>query len=290
MSSIWLHDADRTDFPNLALMKISAWYKANGYAVEWFQPILYRGGLVYSSKVFTFTHDDPYLPKSAIKAGIGYGSSETLSDVIEHVCPDYSLYGVDYSLGFLTRGCIRNCEWCFVPQKEGKISAHADIEEFTRHKDVVLMDNNVLAHDHGIAQLEKIARLGLRVDFNQGLDARLIDDQIARRLAKIKWLKPIRLACDHKGQMESVRRAVEALRWHNATPRRYFCYVLVKDVEDAVERVRFLKGIDVDAYAQPYIDKDGTPPTAEQKHFARWVDMKAEFKSRTWEEYRDKTS
>lgn len=286
MSRILLHDADQTSFPNLALMKLSAWHKANGDDVDWFAPILYGGEKVYSSKVFTFTPEDRYLPDNTQKAGVGYGSTESLPDEIEHICPDYDLYGLDYSLGFLTRGCIRNCDWCFVPEKEGKIKAHADIEEFVKHKNVVLMDNNVLAHDHGIEQLEKIARLGLKVDFNQGLDARLIDDQVARRLAKIKWLNPIRLSCDHKGQMESVRKAVEALRWHNATPRRYFCYVLVKDVEDAVERVRFLKGIDVDAYAQPYIDKVGTPPTAEQKHFARWVDMKAEYKSRTWEDYR----
>lgn len=283
---VMLHDSDQTDFPNLALMKLSAWHKAKGDDVEWFEPIFWNCEKVYSSKVFTYTPDDSYLPEETEKGGIGYGITNGLPEEIEHICPDYDLYGLDHSLGFLTRGCIRNCEWCFVPEKEGKIKAHADIEEFTRHKNVVLMDNNVLAHDHGIDQLDKISKLGLKVDFNQGLDARLIDDQVARRLSKIKWLAPIRLACDHKGQMESVRKAVENLRWHNTTPRRYFCYVLVKDVEDAVERVKFLKGLDVDAYAQPYIDKAGTPPTDDQKHFARWVDMKAEYKSRTWEDYR----
>lgn len=281
-----LHDADKTGFPNLALMKLSAWHKAAGDEVKWFDAMFWQGDKVYSSKAFTFTPEDPYLPEYTEKGGTGYGIKTTLSEEIEHHVPDYDLYGLDYSLGFLTRGCPRKCEWCFVPEKEGGIRAHADIEEFARHKNVVLMDNNVLAHDHGIEQLEKIARLGLRVDFNQGLDARLIDDQVARRLAKVKWLHPLRLACDHKGQIDSVRRAVELLRWHNVTPRRYFCYVLVKDVPDAVERVRFLKGMDVDAFAQPYIDRHGSPPSDEQRHFSRWVDHKAEYKSRTWEDYR----
>lgn len=170
--------------------------------------------------------------------------------------------------------------------KEGAIHPHADIDEFLRHRDVVLLDNNVLAHPHGIAQIEKMAALGVRVDFNQGLDARLIDDGMARLLGTLKWLHPLRLACDNHGQMKSVARAVQLLRWHNVTPRRYFCYCLIQDVSDAVERVRFLKGIDVDPFAQPYIDPTGTPATAEQKVFARWVNHKAEFKSRTWDEYR----
>jgi hypothetical protein len=285
MIKVVLHDAENNDYPNLALMKLSAWHKAQGDKVEKFNPLFWAGDRVYSSKVFTFTPEDPYLPLDAIKGGTGYGLTNKLTDEIEHCCPDYSLYDVGYSMGFLTRGCPRKCDWCFVPEKEGDVAAHADIEEFARHKEVVLMDNNVLAHDHGIDQLEKIAKLGLKVDFNQGLDARLIDDGIARRLSKIKWLNPVRLACDNKGQMESVRRAVELLRWHNVTPRRYFCYVLVKDVDDAIERVKFLKGMDVDPFAQPYLDKQGSLPTERQRKFARWVNHKAEFKSRTWEEY-----
>ena len=87
--------------------------------------------------------------------------------------------------------------------------------------------------------------------------------------------------------IKQVEKAIQNLRWHNATPSRYFVYVLVKDIDDAIERVRFLKGMGVDAFAQPFIDQDGNQPTQEQKHFARWVNHKAEFKSRTWEDYRD---
>jgi hypothetical protein len=279
-----MHD-DATGFPNLALMKLSAAHKASGHDVEMFDPAQ-SFDVVYSSKVFSFTPTDDNLPAVTICGGTGYGLKGELPEDVEHACPDYSLYGIDYSVGFLTRGCNRNCTWCGVPDKEGLAHPHADVEEFLRHRDVVLLDNNVLQHPHGIAQIEKMARLGVRVDFNQGLDARLIDDGIARRLAALKWLKPIRLACDHAGMMPAIGKAVRWLRWHNATPRRYSCYCLVKDVDDAVERVRFLKGIDVDPFAQPYIAPDGSPPTKEQRRFARWVNHKAEFKSRTWDDYR----
>ena len=182
-----LHDSDETNFPNLALMKLSAWHKAQGDEVSWFAPDKkLRYDRVYSSKIFTFTPEQ-ILPSGAIKGGTGYGMSLNLPDEIEHICPDYQLYRhklmlkgrvnklFDCSMGFLTRGCPNDCPWCIVPKKEGGIRAHADIEEFCRHRHVILMDNNVLAHDHGIKQIEKISRLGLRVDFNQALDARRID-------------------------------------------------------------------------------------------------------------------
>jgi hypothetical protein len=283
-----LHDGDETKYPNLALMKLSAWHLGRGDTVSWYNPLkVGTYDKVYSSKVFTWSTQNAYLQEETERGGIGYGCHDWLPDNVEHHCPDYRLYGIDHSLGFLTRGCPGKCGWCFVPEKEGEIRPHADVEEFACHRDVVLMDNNVLAHPYGVEQIEKMTRMGLRVDFNQGLDARLIDDGIARRLAALKWLAPLRLACDSFGQMDAVGKAVELLRWHNCTPRRYFCYVLVGDVGDAVERVRYLKGIDVDPFAQPYRDKAGTAATKEQRDFARWVNHKAEFKSRTWGEYQE---
>ena len=113
------------------------------------------------------------------------------------------------------------------------------------------------------------------------------DNETAKLLSSVKWLHPVRLACDTAAQIESVAKAIELLRWHNVTPRTYFCYVLVKDVDDAIERIRFLKGMNVDPFCQPYRSKNGKDkPTAEQKALARWVNHKAEFKSRTWESYK----
>jgi len=194
---------------------------------------------------------------------------------------------LNYSLGFLTRGCIRKCPWCIVPDKEGGIKPNADITEFARHRDVVLMDNNVLASEHGIRQIEKIAALKLRVDFNQGLDARLIDDAAARLLAKVKWLKPIRLDCDTVEMIPHIQKAVGLLRWYNAAPRKYSVYVLVKDAADALERIKFLKALNVEPFAQPYRDfETGSGPTEEQRDFARWVNRKPIFKSVLWEDYK----
>ncbi len=267
-------------------MKLSAWHKAQGDSVEWFNQIFGEYDKVYSSKVFTWTKADPYLPKDAVIGGTGYDIEATLPDEVELMMPDYSLYSdCEKSYGFLTRGCIRKCPWCFVPKKEGMVRAHQDIEDFLQHKEVVLMDNNVLAHNHGIEQIEKMAKMGIKVDFNQGLDARLIDNSMARLLAKLKWKPTIRLACDKVEMIEPVRKAVELLRWHNARPIQYFCYVLVNDIEDAIERVKFLKGIHVDPFCQPYRDKEGTEPRKDQKRFARFVNHKAIFKTTTWEDY-----
>lgn len=282
---IGLHDSDNTGFPNLALMKVSAFYKACGAVVEW-----YVAGkqydLVYSSKIFTFTSEDITLPLNTIRGGTGYDLKIKLPDYIDSCFPDYSIYQIDYSLGFLTRGCHRKCNECFVPEKEGNIRAYNDINRFLLHDKVVLMDNNVLAHPHGIQQLEKIANMNVKVDFNQGLDARLIDDGVAKLLSKLKWLSPVRLACDHVNMMPVIHKAVELLRWHNCTPRQYFCYVLMKDLPSTIERVKFLKGIYVDPFVQPYRNQNGDDPPKEFKHFARWVNAKQAFKSTTWDEYR----
>lgn len=271
--------------PNLALMKLSAWHKSHGDDVELTMPVFANAyDVVYASKVFTWT-DAPYMPDHVQTGGTGYSLQTILSDDVENTCPDYSLYHMDYSMGFLTRGCIRKCEFCFVPKKEGKIRPASDIEEFLRHDKVVLLDNNVLAHEHGLKQIEKIGKLGIKVDFNQGLDARLIDRSVAELLATVKWLKPIRLACDNLAMIEPVRKAVELLRECGATPRQYNCYVLVEEIPTAYERVEFLRKLNVTPFAQPIRLADGKEPPRELKIFARWVNRKELFKSCTWEDF-----
>ncbi len=287
---IALHDADiNTGFPNLPLMKLSAYHKSKGDKVEFFSP-LQKYDKLYSSKVFTYTGENQFLPKNTIKGGTGYKLLDvTLPNEIEHICPDYSLYNIDYSMGFLTRGCIRKCPVCIVPIKEGKIREHADIEEFTRHKKVVLLDNNVLSCDYGLNQIDKIIKLGLKVDFNQGLDARLITPLIAKKLSKVKWLVPLRLACDSHSQMESIQKAVSLLRWENTVPTKYFVYVLItNDIEESLERIKFLKGLHLDPYGQPFRSYENNVfISVEQRILARWVNTKNLFKSISFEDYLD---
>ena len=217
---IGLIDADnigkKSKYPNIALMKLSSYHKSIGDHVEWYR-LDSQYNIVYVSKVFDFT-PEPSIANNVeqiIYGGCAYGLDNKLPDHIEHVYPDYSLYNVDKAYGFLTRGCPRNCGFCNVTQHQGKKSVKvADLSEFWNgQKEVILMDNNVLAHAHGLKQIEKIIDLGIKIDFNQGLDARIIAEnkQIAELLSKVKWSRYLRMACDTKSQMKYIAKSVELL-------------------------------------------------------------------------------
>lgn len=263
-------------------MKISAWHKAQGDIVEWFVPMLHYDR-VYSSKVFTFTPVDPYLPPDTIKGGTGYGLYEDLPPEIDSMFPDYSIYpNCDYAIGFLTRGCIRACPWCVVPKKEGKIRPYRTWKEIKRpdSKKIVFMDNNVLACPHGIEQITDMGGADVRVDFNQGLDARLITDDVAGLLGRLKWIRSLRLACDTGAMLPVVTKTIERLGKHGVKPWRIFVYCLVQDIEDAAKRAYALRDLGVDVFAQPYRDfTNNIEPTPEQKDFARYVNRKEIFKT-----------
>ena len=277
---IALHDSDKTDFPNYALMKISAWHKAQGDSVEWWNP-LFTYDRVYSSKVFTFTPENPYLPEDTIKGGTGYGKYEELPPEIDGMFPDYSIYpNVNYAIGFLTRGCIRNCPWCVVPKKEGRIKPYRTWREIKRadSRDIVFMDNNVLACPHGLEQIADMGGQDVRIDFNQGLDARLITPEVAELLSRCKWIRFVRMSCDTDSMLDVVLRAVERLAKYGVKPYRIFVYLLVQDIESAERRALALRDAGVTPFAQPYRDfVNNTEPGRELKRFARWVNHKAIF-------------
>ncbi len=288
---VGLHDSDHTGFPNYALMKISAWHKARGDHVDWWIPMDSRVyDLVYSSKVFTFTPENPYLPENTIKGGTGYGIYDALPQEIDSMYPDYTIYpACKYAIGFLTRGCIRRCPWCVVPKKEGEIRPYLTWREIKRpdSRDIVFMDNNVLACPHGIEQMRDMVGQDVRVDFNQGLDARLITPEIAEIMSGLKWIRFIRTACDTDDMLEVVLQKTELLSRYGIKPYRLFVYVLVRDIESAERRAVALRDAGMNPFAQPYRDfsKDGEP-TKEAKDFARWVNQKAAFKSAaTFAEY-----
>lgn len=250
--NIGLHDAEKEylkkkTFPNLALMKISAWHKKHGDYVEWWNP-LKSYDKIYSSKVFDFTPDDPYLPEDTIKGGTGYSDvqiDQKLPQEIDDMYPDYTVYPeCDYAIGYLTRGCPNNCRWCVVPRKEGKIQPYRQWQEIVRQDTdkLVLMDNNILSCRYGIEQLKSLIGSGYRIDLNQGMDARLVTDEIAEILSKLSWIRFIRFSCDQKSQIEPIKRTVELLGKHGVKPYRIFIYLLVtKDIEDAAYRVEQLK-------------------------------------------------
>lgn len=250
---VGLHDAEMehfgkgtNKFPNYALMKISAYHKARGDEVEWWEPIrnpLYD--VVYSSKVFDFTPENPYLPDCTIRGGTGYGLYDELPQEIDDMFPDYSIYPeCDYAIGFLTRGCIRNCRWCVVPKKEGKIRPYRTWRDVVRRDTdkLTLMDNNILACDYGIRQLRELSETDYRIDLNQGMDARLVDEDIADILARINWIKHIRFSCDKTSQIAHVQRVVRWLTERGVKESYIFVYMLItSDISDDLKRIYSLR-------------------------------------------------
>jgi hypothetical protein len=289
---IGLHDSDGTGFPNLALMKLAAWHRARGDSVEWWVPML-EYDRVYSSKVFTFTPENPYLPRDTVKGGTGYGITDELPIEIDDMFPDYSIYpDCDHAIGFLTRGCIRKCPWCIVPKKEGLIRPYRTWREIKRpdSRDIVFMDNNVLACEWGLEQIADMSGQDVRVDFNQGLDARLIDDEVARMLSRLKWMNFIRMSADTDAMLDVVLAAIDRLGRYGVKPYRVFVYMLVQDVESAERRAIALREAGAAPFAQPYRDfTNNIEPTQAQRDLARWVNRKEIFKAcRTFAEYRSR--
>mgnify|MGYP005757643001 CR=1 FL=1 len=296
---IGLHDAEkehfrRKTFPNLALMKISAYHKGKGDQVEWWNPLYRMYDMVYSSKVFDFTPIDPYLPCDAVRGGTGYKDipiDRTLMDEVDAVFPDYSIYPeCDYAIGYLTRGCPNSCRWCVVPFKEGDIRPYREWQEIVRPDTdkLVLMDNNILACDYGIQQLESLIGSGYRIDLNQGMDARLVDREIAQILSRLSWIRHIRFSCDQKSQIEPIRRTIELLQAQGVRPYRVFIYMLVtadlKDAADRVEALKKYKGINL--YAQPERNESlGITPDQQQLEFAQRYIYGGCYRTESWDEY-----
>lgn len=297
--NIGLHDAERdyfktgNKFPNYAIMKISAYHKSCGDHVEWWNPLV-NYDRVYSSKVFDFTPIDPYLPEDAIRGGTGYRDlsvDNRLPKEIDDIFPDYSIYpDCDYAIGYITRGCPNNCRWCVVPKKEGMIHPYRDWRDLIRPDTdkLVLMDNNILSCEYGICQLESLAGSGYRIDLNQGMDARLVDDRIAGILAKINWIRFVRFSCDQKSQIGPVMRAIDLLGRHGVKPYRIFVYLLVTaDIQDAAERVEALKSYkNINIYAQAERNERlGIVPSAAQLEFQQRYIYSGKYRTETWTEY-----
>jgi hypothetical protein len=296
-----------TIYPNIALCKIARYHKQQGDEVEWAIPFFHYDR-IYKSKVFNFTPDDLtcYDADEIICGGTGYDLTSKLPDAIDRTQPDYSIYPnvpSDTAYGFLTRGCPNKCPWCVVPRKEGAIVPYMDIDEIAieGRRKIVLMDNNILAAgDYAVEQLNKIIERGYKVDFNQALDARLVTDDYARLLAKVKWLdnNRIRFGCDTHKQIEECERAMEMINGYGFTGQ-YFLYTMLNDnLNECYDRVNYWwkrmrevrekhEGRQVYAYAQPYRDPDNPhrPIPQWQKDMAGWVNKKAHFVAHSFEEF-----
>jgi len=196
---IGLLDLDSHNFPNLALMKISAYHKSLGDEVSLYTPLFNTDcRKLYISKVFTFSPDFQYACENVVRGGTGYDLKTVLPDEIDSLYPDYSLYNItDTAYGYLTRGCPRNCDFCIVTQKEGsKAEQKYRLSQFwSGQKCIKLLDPNITAAPNCIELFNELADTGAWVDFTQGLDLRLLTDEKIEAIKKIK-IKLIHFAWD----------------------------------------------------------------------------------------------
>lgn len=310
---IGLIDVDGHNFPNLPLMKLSAWHKSQGDHVEWYQP-MFSGHMdkVYMSKVFSFTPDYQYYidADEVVKGGSGYcislveGKEEfdkskdiELPYEVEHIYPDYSLYGItDTAYGFLTRGCPRGCDFCHVKAKEGlKSYKVADLSEFWNgQKNIVLCDPNILACKDWKPLLQQLIDSKAWIDINQGLDIRLMTEEKAEMIKQLK-IKELHFAWDRYEDKDIVIPKFKMFKeLTNIDIRKLIVFVLCGDREKRVldtdlERIYTLREMGYWAYVMLY-DKESIPKGHELRKLQRWVNNRFIFsKCNTFEEYLKKT-
>lgn len=309
---IGLIDVDGHNYPNLPLMKLSAWHKARGDTVRWYEPfdgLVEKYDKVYLSKVFSFTKDYEYpiYADAVERGGSGYcielvngkevyhkEKDKNLPYEIEHIYPDYSIYPdltKDTAYGFLTRGCPRGCGFCHVEAKEGRCSRKVtDLSEFWNgQRNIVLCDPNILACPDCKELLQQLIDSGAWIDFNQGLDIRLITEEKAKLLKQIK-VKTVHFAWDKYTDKDIVvprfRQFKDIVQLDH---RRMIVYCLTNfdtTHEQDLERVYTLRDLGYDPYIMVY-DKEHTKPTDKVRQLQRWVNNKILFHSKDCQRFED---
>jgi len=282
---ILLVDVDST-IPNLALMKISAHHKSIGDDVGFLNTN--DPDIVYASVIFTknkrrteglrFLYPDAEI----IIGGSGHSLDNHLPDEIEKMRPDYDLYpGIDYSLGYTTRGCDRHCYFCIVPQKEGKYYRVQHPMKFynPNFKKIVFLDNNILLDKAWFFEVMDWCKGNrLSVDFNQGLDIRLLDEDVAKRLAKVNVHAGYRFAYDNSSMAGLVKEKCSLLKSVGINIRSDVQFYVYCDsdqmYDDAVWRCRHLKELNTNPFVQYNIDKN---PTKRIQQLRRWANRKQAF-------------
>lgn len=284
---IGLIDVDSHNFPNLALMKISAWHKKRGDTVEWAFPLA-KYDIVYQSKVFddTYSPDIEWIPQAEkiVKGGTGYGLYNKLPDEIEHIYPDYSLYPNltdNTAYGYLTRGCPRHCDFCIVGDKEGLRSIRvADLSEFWNgQRYIKLLDPNMLACREHMDLLRQLIDSGAYVDFTQGLDIRLTNEENITAINHLK-LKEIHFAWDNpRDNLESKFEFYTRYAKHKPHGKYGTVYILTNHgttMQENLYRVYILRDLGFDPYIMIY-DKPNAP--REIRDLQRWCNNRRIFRS-----------
>lgn len=280
---ILLIDADST-IPNIALMKLSTWHKANGDCVELVKANLpyfpnrnkksfiveRNADKVYCSVIFE-GNQDFIKGQDIIFGGTGVDLTTVLPGNVEKCDLDYSIYpDNDISYGFITRGCIRNCPFCKVPRKEWYIHKVANVGDIIKHKKVKFLDNNILSFPHHKDILAELVSRKTRCQFNQGLDIRLIDSENAVLLSKLNYFGEYFFAFDNWKYKRIIEQKMLFLSWRKPFQFKFFLYVH-PDIPllETVKRIVWVK----ENQCLPYIMRDISCWNSEHSDF--FVDIAA---------------
>lgn len=289
---IALYDVD-SKIPNLALLKLSAYHKERGDEVEPYSPLFRESyDKVYASTIFDFSDKSLLDPAQMEIGGSAWDLHKNLPQEVEDSRPDYSFYDYPHSIGFTMRGCRFRCKFCVVPEKEGRPKANNTIQEIWTNRDsnfIVLLDNDFFGNPEWRERIDEIKRLDLRVNFNQGLNIRIITDEQAKALASVRFSnyhqtsKQVHFAWDRFNDEKLIDAGIERVNAAGIRPAQMMFYVLIgfdTTPEQDLYRVMKLRGLGCDPFVMPFKRNDPY-----QKRFARWVNHKAIFKTVAWEDY-----
>jgi hypothetical protein len=302
---IGLIDVDGHNFPNLALMRISAYHKSQGDDVEWWQTDFKYYDKVYMSKIFSDAYSpdvqEPINCGEVIKGGTGYSitlekdgkehfdkdNHKNLPPEIEKMFPDYSIYPqFEYAVSMTSRGCPRGCSFCHVAAKEGRCAVKvADVLDFwCWQKEIKILDPNITACKEKRDLMRQYIDTNAILDFTQGLDIRLLNDQDIADINQMR-LKRLHFAWDNpKDDLEQkFRNFAKGFRRKSNIGTVYCLTNFNSTMEENLYRIYTLRDLGYDPYVMIY-NKPNAPK--EIRQLQRWVNNKIIFKScKRFEEY-----
>lgn len=296
---IGLIDVDGHNFPNLALMRISAYHKARGDLVEWWWSDFVHYDIVYMSKVFSDAYSldipDPINADQVVRGGTGYAihladgmevldrsKNKTLPPEVEAMFPDYSLYPqYDFAVSMTSRGCPNQCPWCHVWTKEGRESVKvADVEDFWNgQREIRVLDPNITACREKRELFRQYRETGALIDFTQGLDIRLLDDADIADLEQMR-LKNVHFAWDNP-KIDLSKKFADYARVGKKNKHGRFgtVYILTNfnsTMEEDLHRIYTVRDLGYDPYVMIY-DKPHAPK--EVRQLQRWCNNRLIFRS-----------